>query len=228
MTEVKKAPARKAAKKAESNWDVFAKGVFKENALFIMVLGVCPALAVTATFEGAFGMGILVMLVLTFANTTISSIRKVVPNEIRIPIYIVIIATEVTILKMFVDAFAPALAQELGVFIALITVNCVILGRAESFASKNTVGKSILDGLGVALGFTLALALIGLFREFFGTGMLAFGVTLPLPFQYTLFENAGLDQYAFAVLAQSPGAFLVMGLLLAGFTAYRQTKGAKK
>jgi electron transport complex protein RnfE len=230
MTEVKKVPAKK--KKVEeqepSLWEIFTKGILKENGLFIMVLGVCPALAVTATFEGAFGMGILVVLVLTMTNMTVSSIRKFVPSTVRIPIYVIIIATEVTILKMLVDAFAPDLAKELGVFIALITVNCIILGRAESFASKNNVVRSALDGLGVALGFGLALSVIGLFREFFGTGMIVLGKTLPLGFEYTIFQNLGLDKYAFSILVQPPGAFLMIGFLLAGITAYRQSKGAKK
>jgi len=230
MTEVKKVPAKKTAVEDQepSLMDIFTKGIFKENALFIMVLGMCPALAVTATFEGAFGMGVLVLLVLTMTNITISSIRKLVPNTVRIPIYVIIIATEVTILKMLVDAFAPALATELGVFIALITVNCIILGRAESFASKNNVLRSMLDGLGVSIGFALALSVIGFFREFLGTGVIVLGKTLPLGFEYTLFQNWGLDKYAFTILAQSPGAFLVIGFLLAGITAFQQRKGAKK
>ena len=223
----KKVPPKKKADAPESLMDVFSKGIIKENGLFVMVLGMCPALAVTATLEGAFGMGILVIMILTMTNITVSSIRNVVPNTVRIPIYVIIIATEVTVVKMLVDAFAPALAAELGVFIALITVNCIILGRAESFASKNNVLRSMLDGLGVSIGFGLALTLIGLFREFFGTGMLVLGKTLPLGFEYTLFENAGLDAYAFGVLVQPPGAFLMIGFLLAGMVAIRQAKGAK-
>jgi Na+-translocating ferredoxin:NAD+ oxidoreductase subunit E len=228
MTEAKKIPAKKVEEKEQSLWEIFTKGILKENGIFVMVLGLCPALAVTSTFEGAFGMGILVMIVLTLTNTTVSSIRKLVPDTVRIPVYVIIIATEVTVLKMLVDAFAPALAQELGVFIALITVNCVVFGRAEAFASKNTVPKAALDGIGVALGFGLSLSIIGFFREFFGTGMIVLGKTLPLGFETTLLENAGLDQYAFAILVQPPGAFLVIGLLLAGITAYRQSKGVKK
>ncbi|MBU1141721.1 MAG: electron transport complex subunit RsxE [Firmicutes bacterium] len=230
MTEVKKVSAKKkiVEEKEPSLWEIFTKGILKENGLFVMVLGMCPALAVTATFEGAFGMSILVMLVLTLTNISVSSIRKLVPNTVRIPIYVIIIATEVTILKMLVDAFAPALAQELGVFIALITVNCIILGRAEAFASKNNVVRSALDGFGVALGFGLALAVIGLFREFFGTGMIVLGKTLPLGFEYTIFQNLGLGKYAFSILIQPPGAFLVIGFLLAGITAFSQSKGGKK
>ncbi len=230
MTEVKKVPAKKAAveDKEPSPWLTFTKGILKENGLFVMVLGMCPALAVTATFEGAFGMGILVMIVLTLTNISVSAIRKLVPNTVRIPSYVIIIATEVTILKMLVDAFAPALAQELGVFIALITVNCVVFGRAEAFASKNKVVLAALDGFGVALGFGLSLSIIGFVRELFGTGMIVLGKTLPLGFEYTIFQNLGLQKYAFSVLAQPPGAFLVIGFLLAGITAFRQRKGAKK
>lgn len=230
MTEVKKVSAKKAVEeeKEPSLWETFTKGILKENGLFVMVLGMCPALAVTATFEGAFGMGVLVMIVLTLTNISASSIRKLVPNTVRIPVYVIIIATEVTILKMLVDAFAPALAQELGVFIALITVNCIVFGRAEAFASKNKVVLAALDGFGVAIGFALALSAIGFVRELFGTGMIALGKTLPLGFEYTVFQNLGLQKYAFTVLAQPPGAFLVIGFLLAGITAFRQRKGAKK
>ena len=126
---------------------------------------------------------------------------------------------------MLVDAFAPALASELGVFIALITVNCVVFGRAEAFASKNGVVRSALD---VALGFALSLSVVGFFREFLGTGMIKLGVTLPLGFEYTVLGNAGLDQYALGILVQPPGAFLVIGFILAIITAVRQAKGAKK
>ncbi len=230
MTEAKKVPAKKAVveNKEPSLWEIFTKGILKENGLFVMVLGMCPALAVTATFEGAFGMSILVVIVLSLTNITISAIRKLIPNTVRIPVYVIIIATEVTILGMLVSAFAPALDKELGIFIALITVNCIILGRAESFASKNNVVSSALDGLGVSLGFGLALSVIGLVREFFGTGMIILGKTLPLGFEYTIFQNSGLDKYAFSILVQPPGAFLIIGFLLAGITAFRQGKGAKK
>lgn len=235
MTETKQAPVKKVpVKKAAVEdqepglWEIFTKGLWKENGIFVMALGLCPALAVTATFEGAFGMGILVMMVLTMTNVSVSLIRKLVPDTVRIPVYIIIIATEVTIVKMLVDAFAPALAQELGVFIALITVNCVVMGRAESFASKNPVGKSAIDALGVAAGFGIALSMIGFFREFLGTGAIVLGKTLPLGFEYTILGNAGLDKYAFSVLVAPPGAFLVIGLIIAVITAASQKKGAKK
>ncbi len=231
MTEAKKVPAKKAepaVEKEPSLWDIFTKGIWKENGIFVMVLGLCPALAVTSTFEGSLGMGILVILVLSMTNTSVSLIRKVIPDTIRIPVYVIIIATEVTILKMLVDAFAPALANELGVFIALITVNCVVFGRAESFASKNSVPKALLDGMGVGIGFAVSLMMIGFFREFLGTGAIVLGKTLPLGFEYTVFEGLGLGKYAFQVLVQPPGAFLVIGVILAVITASKQAKGAKK
>lgn len=231
MTEAKKIPAKKAepvVEKEPSLWEIFTKGIWKENGIFVMVLGLCPSLAVTSSFEGALGMGILVVLVLMMTNTSVALIRKVVPDTVRIPVYVIIIATEVTILKMLVDAFAPALASELGVFIALITVNCVVFGRAESFASKNTVLRSFLDGIGVGLGFALSLVIIGFFREFLGTGAIVLGKTLPLGFEYTLFEGLGLGKYAFQVLVQPPGAFMVIGIILAIITASKQAKGAKK
>lgn len=226
MTETKKVPVKKVKKKEEDSslLSIFTKGLWKENGIFVMALGLCPALAVTSTFEGAFGMGILVMLVLTATNISVSAIRKFVPDTVRIPTYVIIIATEVTVLKMMVDAFAPDLANVLGVFIALITVNCIVFGRAESFASKNTVLKSMLDGLGVAIGFAFALSIIGFLREFLGTGAIKIGYTLPLGFQHVLFGNLGLSDYAFTVLVNPPGAFLTIGVLLAIFTAYRQSK----
>lgn len=231
MTEAKKVPVKKveaAADKEPTLWEVFTKGIWKENGIFVMVLGLCPALAVTSSFEGALGMGILVILVLTMTNTSVSLIRKIVPDTVRIPVYVIIIATEVTILKMLVDAFAPALATELGVFIALITVNCVVFGRAESFASKNSVPRAFLDGIGVGMGFAISLMMIGFFREFLGTGAIVLGKTLPLGFEYTVFEGLGLSKYAFAVLVQPPGAFIAIGLILATITAARQAKGVKK
>lgn len=226
MTETKKVPAKKVKKKEEdqSLLQIFTKGFWKENGIFVMALGLCPALAVTSTFEGAFGMGILVMLVLTATNVSVSAIRKFVPDTVRIPTYVIIIATEVTVLKMMVDAFAPDLANVLGVFIALITVNCIVFGRAESFASKNSVLKSMLDGLGVAIGFAFSLSLIGFLREFIGTGTIKIGYTLPLGFKYLLFENLGLSDYALTVLVNPPGAFLTIGVLLAIFTGHKQAK----
>lgn len=213
--------------------DVLLTGIFKENAIFKMALGMCPALAVSSSFESAFGMGLMVIVVLIFTNVIISAIRNYIPNDVRIPAYIVVIATAVTALKMVVDAFAPALAVSLGIFIPLITVNCIVLGRAEAFASKNKVVDSFFDGLGSALGFTLALVVIGLTREILGKGSLTLGALLPLGFETTL--RLFPSQFGVSMLVQPAGAFLVIGLILAGITAYENNKtyrmrlkGAKK
>jgi len=213
--------------------DILLTGIFKENAIFKMALGLCPALAVSSSFESALGMGIMVIVVLIITNVIISALRNLIPNDVRIPAYIVIIATAVTALKMFVDAFAPALATSLGIFIPLITVNCIVLGRAEAFASKNKVIDSFFDGLGSAIGFTLALVAIGLVREIFGKGSLTLGAILPLGFETTL--QIFPSKYALAMLVQPVGSFLVIGLILGGMTAYENNKtyrmrlkGAKK
>ncbi|MCK9235601.1 MAG: electron transport complex subunit RsxE [Acholeplasmataceae bacterium] len=227
MTETKRVPVKKE-KKENGFWDTLTKGIWKENGIFVTVLGLCPALAVTRTFEGALGMGILVMMVLTLTNMSISAVRNFVPDTVRIPAYIIIIATEVTVLKMLVDAFAPALAAELGVFIALITVNCVVFGRAESFASKNKILPSMLDGIGVGIGFGLALIMIGFTREFLGTGLIQMGYILPLGFKVTLFESLLFQDYAMSVFVNPPGAFLVIGFILATIIAVRQHKLIKK
>lgn len=157
----------------------FTKGFFKENPIFVFLLGMCPALAVTASFETALGMGLLVIFVLTMSNLVVSSLRKLIPYEVRTPAYIVIIATFVTIVRLITNAYAMELYEALGVFIPLIVVNCLILGRAEAFASKNNVLDSIIDGFGMGLGFTFALVVIGIVREMLATGGIMYGVYLP-------------------------------------------------
>lgn len=209
-------------KQKVSNKDIFLSGIFKQNAVFTLTLGLCPALAISNTVEGALGMGIMVVIVLAITNAIISMLRKVISDEIRIPAYILIIATVVTMMKMFVDAYAAALASSLGVFIALITVNCIVLGRAEAFAKDNSVGKSILDGLGSGLGFMLALLLIAVFREVLGTGAIKLGVLLPLPFEVTL--RLFPSEYGISMLIQPMGAYLIIGVLLATFVAYDNNK----
>ncbi|NLN50092.1 MAG: electron transport complex subunit RsxE [Acholeplasmataceae bacterium] len=202
--------------------DIILTGLFKENSVFKMTLGLCPALAISDKFENAFGMGIMVIVVLMLTNGIISLIRNFIDEDIRIPAFIVIIATVVTMIGMFIDAFAPALATSLGIFIPLITVNCIVLGRAEAFARKNTFVDSILDGLGAALGFMLAIVLIAIFREILGTGTLTIGKLLPLGFEVTL--KIFNPNYAIKMLVEPMGAFLVIGLLLAGFVAYDNNK----
>jgi electron transport complex protein RnfE len=204
----------------------FTKGFIKENPIFVFLLGMCPALAVTAAFETALGMGLLVIFVLTMSNIVISSLRNFIPHEVRTPAYIVIIATFVTIVRMLSAAYAYELYLSLGVFIPLIVVNCLILGRAEAFASKNNVLDSAIDGIGMGLGFTFALVVIAIFREFLATGGIAFGVYLPFLFQnefslslniiLNLFnESINIEDYALNVFAVAPGAFIALGMILA-------------
>lgn len=181
----------------------FTNGLFKENPVFAQLLGMCPALAVTTSAINGAGMGLATTAVLVSSNFVISLLRKLVPAKIRIPIYIVVIASFVTIVGMMMEAFTPALFDSLGLFIPLIVVNCVILARAESFASKNKIGSSIIDGLGMGLGFTLALTILGAVREFFGNGSL-FDVAL-----------LGANYKPALIMILPPGAFLALGLLLA-------------
>ena len=212
-------------KKEKKLLPIFTNGVFKENNVLVMMLGLCPALAVTKSFEAGFGMGILLTLVLLMTNVTISAIRKIVPNQVRIPVYIVIIASQVTVVNMLTEAFAFNLHQTLGVFIPLITVNCIVFGRAEAFASQNSVGKSAIDGLGAGVGAMLALVIAGLLREVIGTGTLTIGATLPLPFTHT-FDL--FSKYAIPFFQLSSGAFIVLGIMLAVTGMIMRSKGAKK
>lgn len=207
--------------------ETFTKGIVKENSIFVLALGFTPALAVTTSFEGAFGMGILVLFVLIFSNLIISLVRNLIPKDIKILVYFIIIATEVSILNMLVDAYLPALATQLGIYIALITVNMIILSRAETVASKHKVIPSLLDALGVALGFLLSLSMIGFLRELIGTGKVELGQLLPLGFEVSLFDTLGLSNYALDVFVQPPGAFFIVGLLFALFVSLKQKKEAK-
>ena len=159
--------------KNNNSLSLILKGLLLENPVFVLVLGTCPTLAVTKTVIGAFGMGIAAMAVLICSNVVISLLRKVIPDTVRIPCYIVIIASFVTIVQMLIHAYLPSLYKTLGVYLALITVNCIILGRAEMFAGKNSVSASALDGLGMGLGFTLALLAMAIVREVFGSGSFA-------------------------------------------------------
>ncbi len=182
---------------------IFSRGIFVENPVFRLVLGMCPTLGVTALAENGLGMGISTLAVLLASNVVISSIRGFIPKKIRIPIFIVVIATFVTIIDMSLRAYLPALHGQLGVFIPLIVVNCLILGRAEAFASKNNVFYSAVDGLGMGLGFTLSLTLLASFREIVGSGTL-FGMNV-----------TGSAYQPIEVFASPAGAFLALGLLLA-------------
>ncbi len=188
----------------------FTKGIVISNPLFVLALGFCPALAVSTSVDNAIGMSVGVAFVLLGSNLIVSAIRKAVPNIVRIPVFIVIIATFVTVVNLVFHAYVPALYESLGIFLPLIVVNCIILGRAEAFASKNPVTSSIADALGVAIGFFLALFIISFLREVLGTGSLSlFGTKLfTLPF---------LGDNPMTLFILPPGAFLIMALLLALF-----------
>ena len=191
-------------------WKEFAKGIIISNPLFVLALGFCPALAVSTSVDNAIGMSVGVLFVLLGSNLIISAIRKAVPNIVRIPVFIVIIATFVTVVNLVFHAYVPSLYESLGIYLPLIVVNCIILGRAEAFASKNPVTSSIADALGVSIGFLLALLIISFLRELLGTGSLSlFGVDL--------FTLPVLGENPMTIFILPPGAFLVMALLLALF-----------
>lgn len=214
----------------------FLKGFIKENPIFVYLLGMCPALAVTSTFETSLGMGLLVIFVLTSSNFVVSLVRKWIPNDVRTPAYIVIIATFVTIVKMLTEAYTYDLFSALGVFIPLIVVNCLILGRAEAFASKNKVVDSVIDGVGMGLGFTFALVVIGVFRELLSSGGVMWGNYLPffvdapiylftLDWIVNLFTTGfEIENYSLGMFALPGGAFIALGIIL----AFIQSKAVKK
>ena len=186
-----------------SKWQLIVDGIVKNNPTFVLVLGMCPTLGTTTSAINGLGMGLATMIVLILSNITISSIARIIPDKVRIPCYIVVIASFVTIVQLLLQAYVPVLYEALGIFLPLIVVNCVILGRAEAFANKNTVGDSALDGVGIGLGFTIALTAIGLVREILGSGS-AFGWKF----------IAGDGMLAFVL---APGAFIVLAYLMVIF-----------
>lgn len=197
-------------------------GVIKENPTFVLMLGMCPTLAVTSSAINGLGMGLSTLVVLVFSNLLISLFRKVIPNGVRMPAYIVIVASLVTVVQFLMQAYLPSLSKALGVYIPLIVVNCIILGRAESYASKNGPIESIFDGIGMGLGFTFGLACIGIVREFIGTGAIFGKQILPLADL-----AAGQGGYVPAtIFILPPGAFLVLAFLVAGMNKIR--KNAEK
>ena len=183
----------------------FLKGIVKENPVFVMLLGMCPTLGVTSSAYNGFGMGIATLFVLLMSNIVVSLVKSQIPAKVRIPAFIIIIASFVTIVEMLLEAYIPFLYEQLGIFIPLIVVNCVILGRAEAFASKNDVKSSVLDALGMGLGFTMALTLLGSVREMLGSGSL-FGLSF-VP------ENAN----TFILFILPPGAFIALAYLASMF-----------
>jgi len=209
-------------------WKNFKNGFIKENPVFGLYLGMCSSLAISTSLNNAIGMGVCVTLVLIFSNVLVSLVRKITPDEIRIPVYIVIIATLVSIVDMIVHAFTPELYESLGVFLGLIVVNCIILGRAEAFASKNSIIPSAIDGLGMGLGYTFALLLISTVREFLSSGYLAF--YNPFNTSQTIFKIGAeaLANYKITLFSQPVGAFLVFAIFAAIFGVLRENINKKE
>ena len=193
-----------------NNWQTFTKGFFKENPTFVLLLGMCPTLGVTTSAINGLGMGLATAFVLVLSNLAISLVANLIPDKIRIPGFIVIIAAFVTVVDMCMAAYLPSLHESLGLFIPLIVVNCIVLGRAESFASKNKALPSMLDGLGIGLGFTMALTILGAIREILGSGKF---------FNMTLYH----ENYGMLVFVLAPGAFIALGYLIAFSNSIRQT-----
>ena len=186
-----------------SKLQLIVDGIVKNNPTFVLVLGMCPTLGTTTSAINGMGMGLATMIVLILSNITISAIAKIIPDKVRIPCYIVVIASFVTIVQLLLQAYVPVLYDALGIFLPLIVVNCIILGRAEAFASKNSVGDSTLDGVGIGLGFTIALTAVGLVREVLGSGS-AFG--------WKFLQGDGMLAFVLA-----PGAFIVLAYLMVVF-----------
>ncbi len=180
----------------------FTKGFIKENPVFVLLLGMCPVLGVTSSAINGLGMGLATTFVLVMANTVVSLVKSQIPDKVRIPAFIVIIATFVTVVELVMQAYLPALFESLGLFIPLIVVNCIVLGRAEAFASKNNLVSSVIDGLGMGLGFAFALTLLGGIREILGSGRL---------FDYVIYS----EDYVMLLFVLAPGAFIVLGYLIA-------------
>ena len=188
-------------------------GIIKENPTFVLILGMCPTLAVTSSLVNGAGMGLSTMAVLVLSNMVISMLRNIIPNGVRVPAFIVIVASFVTILQFLLEAYLPSLNSALGIYIPLIVVNCIILGRAESYASKNPVLPSIFDGLGMGLGFTIALSLLGGFREILGAGTIL-GINIP-------------HWDGIRIFVMAPGAFFVLAALIAIQNQIRISHGKK-
>lgn len=185
-----------------SNLKILMNGIITENPTFVLLLGMCPTLGTTSSAMNGMSMGLATMFVLICSNMVISALKNVIPDMVRIPGYIVVIATFVTVVQMCMEAFIPALYASLGLFIPLIVVNCIVLGRAEAFAAKNGVVASAFDGIGIGLGFTIALTLLGAVRELLGTGKLFNRTIMP-------------EQFGSLIFVLAPGAFIALGFLIA-------------
>ena len=186
------------------NIKILFNGIIKDNPVFVLLLGMCPTLATTSSAINGMSMGLATMFVLVCSNVVISLLKNLIPDLVRIPAFIVVIATFVTIVEMMMNAYLPALADSLGIFIPLIVVNCIVLGRAEAFAAKNNVLSSLFDGIGIGLGFTLALTVLGVMREFLGSGKM---------FSVSIFP----EDYGMTLFVLAPGAFIALGYLVAVF-----------
>ncbi len=195
---------------------ILLKGIIQENPVLILVLGTCPTLATTSSVISAFSMGIVATLVLVGSNLVISALRKIIPDTVRIPCYIVIIAGFVTAMQMLLQAYLPDIYDMLGVYLALVVVNCIILGRAEMYARNNKVFDSVLDGLGMGIGFLVALLIMATIREVLGAGSFA-GITIPF-----------LENYKIPILTQAPGGYLVFGIVIAIMNKLTAKKGGVK
>jgi electron transport complex protein RnfE len=197
-----------------SKLKILFNGIIKENPVLVLVLGTCPTLAISVSVSGALGMGVAATFVLIGSNAVISALRKIIPSNVRIPCYITVIAAFVTIVMMLIKAFVPSLYAALGVYLPLIVVNCIILGRAEMFAAKNKILDSIFDGIGMGLGFTLIIVIMASIRELLGEGSW-FGISI-IPKEYTI-----------GVMTRSPGGFFTFGLLMAALAAILAKRGKK-
>jgi electron transport complex protein RnfE len=192
-----------------NQWTNFTKGFIKENPVFVLLLGLCPTLAVTSSATNGLGMGLATLFVLVCSNIVVTMIKSFIPDKVRIPAFIVIIASFVTIVELVMQAYVPALFDTLGIFIPLIVVNCLVLGRAEGFASKQSLLSSLIDGLGMGLGFTFALTLLGAVREMLGNG--------------SIFDVKFTTGDAILIFILQPGAFIVLGYLIALINKLRKT-----
>ncbi len=193
-----------------NQWKNFTKGFIKENPIFVLVLGMCPTLGVTSSAMNGLGMGLATTFVLVMANIVISMVKSFIPEKVRIPSFIVIIAAFVTVVQLMMQAYVPALYKSLGLFIPLIVVNCIVLGRAEAFASKNGILSSAIDGLSIGLGFSFALVLLGGIREILGSGKI---------FNIALYS----ENYVSLIFVLAPGAFIVLGYLIAFINQIRKS-----
>ncbi len=201
------------------------KGLWRDNPVLVLLLGLCPTLAVTNSAYNGLGMGAATTFVLIGSNFMVSLIKPIVPKSVRIPVYIVVIATFVTVVDLALKAYLYDLSRNLGLFVPLIVVNCIILGRAEAFASRNSIGRSILDGIGMSLGFTITLFILGAIREIIGSGTLTLFQLGETEIKFTLL---GADYPGILVMILPPGAFLTLGIMLAAQSAIQKRLDAKK